>query len=171
MVQLHGSQQSDLSDSLLTVCFDKYVKKVEIKYCEKNQKAMLWHWPLSSSLNICACTQHIAAILYLKMVTMGLKTFRWISVITINNSFLTSVLSEQLTDAVGAENTRTDMQLQAQQIIHQIYSNLFSEFYFVRHDKERCYRDSAGEEQLWWASPLQQHPLPTHSECNKSKWV
>lgn len=56
--------------------------------------------------------------------------------------------SEQLTDVVSAENTRTDMQLQTQQIIDQIYCNMLNEFYFVRYDKEHCYRDSAGEEQL-----------------------
>lgn len=82
------------------------------------------------------------------------KIVRWISVITINNSFLASIISGQLTDVVSAEITRTDMQLQAKQIINQIYYNLLYEFYFVQHEKEHCYRDSAAEECLLWASPL-----------------
>lgn len=46
------------------------------------------------------------------------------------------------------------MQLEAQQIINQIYYDLLNEFYFVRHEKEHCYRKSAGGERLWWVNSV-----------------
>ena len=79
---------------------------------------------------------------------MCLKIVGWISVITMNNLFVPSFLSGQLTDVVSTEITRADMQLEAQQIINQIYKDLLNEFYSVTDEKRCCKRNRAGEERL-----------------------